>query len=98
MTPAVPLPKGLRHFLTRIAASEDGELVYEKGAGWWIGTEKVHGKWPRMAISLVLVTLSSGPAGEYPERWVLNEDGTGLISDARYQPKMLRILRGREVR
>lgn len=92
--PRYLVPVGVRRLLVRILASEDRELVYERGAGWWVGDEQVGGRWARLAIVLVLLgTDSYSPAGSGLERWHVNEEGRRALEDPAYSPGIMPALR-----
>lgn len=65
------------------------ELVFEKGAGWWIGCYRTSGLLARQLIQLCLISLESDSRpGEY-ERWVINEEGREMLVNTMYRPKIL---------
>lgn len=62
---------------------EDAELVYEQGAGWWLGLDRVSGSASQWLIRHVLISRDSEPSAAL-ERWKLNEHGceaarTGVV-------------------
>lgn len=99
MTAQRHVPNGVVNLLRRIQAvsEEDGgqELVYERGAGWWVGLDRTSGRAPRQAIQLVLLHLEGdGRVGDF-ERWTLNEDGRRVLEDPTYRPPILDALEER---
>lgn len=48
----IEVPTGVRNLLRRVRASDDQEVVYEKGGGWWLDFERVSGRWARTAIRM----------------------------------------------
>lgn len=90
------VPVGVLNLLRRVDADEDQELVYETGAGWWVGCDRVGSRWAKLATQLVLVGLcSTYTPGEGMERWSLNEEGRALLADPTYVPKIVTYLRAR---
>lgn len=94
------IPKGVQNLLRRILASEDEEIVYEKGAGWWIGDDRTSGRYPLMAIRLCLLSCDElrGFGGRGMERWTINEEGRKAAADASYEPLIIEALRKRNAR
>lgn len=67
----------------------DSELVYERGAGWWSGSEEVSGQLTQQLILLCLISMEpDSRIGEF-ERWAINEEGHALLADPMYRPKIL---------
>lgn len=94
MKPTAPMEAGLVRFLKRILESEDQEVVYERGAGWWVGEDRTTGRWPRLALTLALVSPTQDThVGHGLERYEVNEEGRKLVQDPAYQPELLRHLR-----
>lgn len=55
--------------------NNESDMVYDKGAGWWIGNERTNGKLALGLIRLCLVVQSQGNnMGEF-SRWGINESG-----------------------
>lgn len=61
---------------------EYGDMVYEKGIGWWFGTRKTSG---RLALGLIQLCLVS--ADQYTslndgyQRWEINECGIRALDN-----------------
>lgn len=88
------VPTGVRNLLRRVQASEDQELVYERGAGWWVGCDQVAGRYARLAIQLVLVGLDGfSRVGHGMERYHVNEEGRRALGDPAYVPTIVKHLR-----
>lgn len=89
-----------RNLLRRVLASEDQELVYEKGAGWWLDCDPVNGC---DALELARFCLLSCPEkvsmgrGQL-ERWVPNSESEKVVKDPDYVPMIVRALRQRKGR
>ncbi len=83
--PHAPLTRRQRDLLEVMAADpdgDDGELVYERGAGGWLGLERVA---PRTVFALLracAISLGGGGMGGDGrlERYRINETGRQLIA------------------
>lgn len=62
------------NLLKKIQASEDQELVYERGAGWWVDTTQINSRITKELLMTCLIHLDNGETGRY-EVYTLNEDG-----------------------
>ncbi len=58
---------------------EYGDLVYEQGAGWWLGTNKTNGKLAMNLIRLCLVTKVDASSVTKYERWEINDSGRRIL-------------------
>lgn len=79
---------------------EDGErdvdLIYERGAGWWVGNRRTSG---RVALGLLRLCLvhedqNAGP-GSAVERYFISEDGRQILKSDTFMPRILRTEEGR---
>lgn len=61
---------------------EYGDMVYEKGIGWWLGTQKTNGKLALGLIRLCLVSMEQGANldDEY-QRWEINGCGIRALNN-----------------
>lgn len=70
------LTSGQRKALEFLRDDEEyGDMVYEPGNGWWLGTHKTNGKLAFGLIRLVLVTREQFSNSDKYERWEINETG-----------------------
>lgn len=54
---------------------EYGDMVYEPGAGWWLGINKTNGKLALGLIRLCLVSKEQYNNSDRYECWIINESG-----------------------
>ncbi len=80
-----------RNLLIRIRDSEDGELVYEKGAGWWVGYDRVSAQVVHGLLNKVLIRDTDNTAGVL-EIYELNEEGEQAAVDPSYVPSIGKLL------
>ena len=68
---------------------QDEELVFEVGAGWWVGLRRTSG---RVAFELMRYALirQTDFGGGRLERHVINEEGRMILDDPTYVPLSLR--------
>lgn len=75
---------------------EYGDMVYEPGAGWWLGICKTNGKLALNLIRLCLISREQYSYSNRYERWTINEAGRRVLngqlayrkSDGTYTDKM----------
>jgi hypothetical protein len=65
---------GRRILMTLNEHPDDFDLVYEEGAGWWLGNERVSGKAVWCLIRDCLISRDNDPDAEL-ERWSINQSG-----------------------
>lgn len=85
------LTVGMLNMLQMLLESEDGEVVYEKGGGWWIDLEQVSGRVVKSLLELCLVSERS--YSETVRRYVLNSEGRQIFEDPHYVPGIIRAVR-----
>lgn len=83
------LTAGMERVLRLVKESEDGELVRASPGGWWVDDEEVPGNVCMRLLRLCLIHLEDFGKEDF-ERFTLNEDGEGVLSDAGYVPRILR--------
>lgn len=88
MKPVVP--RRVRNLCVRISESEDEELTYERGAGWWVGFDRVRGTVCKEALRFCLLRVDSFCDGDDYQIYELNEEGRALVDDASYEPEILK--------
>lgn len=82
------------NLLRRIAASEDGELVCEKGAGWWCGIHEVNGRDAMEILRWICIKRDGGNLGDGYQIYTINETGRKVLADPEKGAKeILEILR-----
>jgi len=75
--PVKKLTKRQREVLTILSSGE--ELVFEKGAGWWLGLDRVGGKLP---ITLLRhMTIRADDYSSSVQRYTINETGRKSLTD-----------------
>lgn len=84
-------PGALR--VLREMRDQDEELIYEPGAGWWVGLRQTSGSVAFQLLRLCLLHKETFQGGSL-ERYVLNEEGHNILDDALYVPQILRQLSG----
>lgn len=82
------VPSIARNLLRRIKESEDQELVYETGGGWWVGLHRTSGAAATACLRLCLLSLDhSTERGNYVYQvWTLNSESEASIADPDYTP------------
>jgi len=78
-----------RNLLKRIDASEDGELVREKGAGWWVDADQVAARDAVELLRFVLLKRTYSSNDESYETFGINEEGRCLLGDPLYVPEIV---------
>lgn len=64
---------------------EYGDLVYESGAGWWLGDQRTNGK---LAFGLIrLCLISRDDDSDSFQRWGINESGRRALDGKPAYPK-----------
>lgn len=61
---------------------EYGDLVYEPGRGWWLGTRQTNGRLAFGLMRLCLISRESVDSESY-QRWVINESGHRALDGKR---------------
>lgn len=75
----------MRTALAIMAEDPDADMVYEKGAGWWVGCERLAGITAHNLLRLCLVSDSGSTPGVF-ERYDINEEGRRALTDPNYEP------------
>jgi hypothetical protein len=88
-----------RNLLKRITESEDGEIVWGKGGGWWLDADQINGRdaWELIRACLLSCGQERGFGTEF-ERWVPNSEAKDAISDPAYIPLIIRAKRAQDRR
>lgn len=66
----------------------NGELVYEQGAGWWVGLRQIRQNTAFKLLHLCLIHRESTYRSDF-EVYTLNEEGRKIIDDTNYKPLIL---------
>ena len=75
---------------------EDEELVKATSDAFsWVGLTRVHPSTVKMLLQLCLVTGEMADRPGALDRFVINEDGRGVLDDPAYVPRLVRALRAR---
>lgn len=84
--------KRARNLLKRIFESEEVEVVYEPGGGWWLDCTRPA---PRDIWELIRACLldSGGSIGTGFERWTPTSDAKRVLEDPNYEPPIFAALR-----
>lgn len=92
MTPKPIVSTRARNLLARLMASEDRELVYEQGAGWWLDADQVAG---RDAFELLRFCLIRELSMQGVKMTVYRPDESEaerLAADPAYVPEIVRLV------
>lgn len=73
------LSVGAQRLIRRIRTSENKELDYFRGDGWWIGPDKTHGQYPQELLRLCLLDLVVGTLGDSHEVYELKPEVDGVL-------------------
>lgn len=84
------LTKGMEKVL-RIMDTEEEELVFEKGAGWWVGEHKTSGKVGLRLLRFCLVKEDGFPGQML--RLYINGDGKKALTDPLFVPPIVEVLK-----
>ncbi len=87
------LTKGMWRVLYRMKNDEeaDGELVYEKGGGYWVGLHRTTGALVNNLLRLCLLREDSH-GDEGFQVYTLNSDAEGVLADLTYVPTIVKAL------
>ena|ERR1035437_9597601 len=81
-----------RNLLIRIRDSEDGEIVFNEGGGWWVDDHQVNGQNAMDLIRLCLLRADSFNRDDY-QIYELYEESRKIIDDIKYVPLVVKELR-----
>jgi hypothetical protein len=70
----------------------DGEIVWEKGAGWWVGNHRTSASVGKGLLQLCLLHDEGGNSENF-KRYTLNSDGRNIIDNVNYVPTIILSLR-----
>lgn len=71
-----------QRFVLNKLLNEEEELVYEEGAGWWIGEDRTNGK---LANSLLRACLISDCSFGSVLRFSINQTGRNALKSGTYK-------------
>lgn len=74
--------------LKKLSESEEDELVWCKGGGWWIDLSKVNGRVVKELLTMVLISDQGFGSDTYLV-YELNEEGRAMLEDPTYEPKIV---------
>lgn len=83
----------LRNLCIKLRDSDDKELVYEKGAGWWIDCDKAFAPDVRGLLRYALISQESWGGNDKYQVWMLNEEGRALCDDQYYKPLIIEAMK-----
>ena len=83
------LTKRMYEVLKALADDVETDLVWEKGAGWWIGFHRTHGKTALALVRLCLVNEDSIARDGTYCRYDINEHGEAAIKDPDFVPPIV---------
>ena len=77
--------------ILKIMNEQDEELVWEKGAGWWIGLEQTSGKTVKALIQFTCISLAQDSNKDDFQRYQINSTGQKTLQTGHFfsHPKLL---------
>ena len=85
------LTAGMHNLLWFIRDSDEEEVVYSKGGGWWVDITEVSGRVVKALLKLCLLRDVSD--SENFLRYTLNEESIRVLDEPNYEPMMIEHLR-----
>lgn len=79
--------------IERIKASEDKEVTWEKGAGWWVGHHQVNGRTCQYLLQLCLLRVAHSDNKDTYIVYELSGEVEHLLNDENYVPAIVRAQR-----
>lgn len=76
----IRVPKSVVSLLRRIESSEEKELVWERGNGWWVGYYRVRASTCKLLLQFCLISEDQFSTATM-KRFTLNGYGRKVLSD-----------------
>jgi hypothetical protein len=98
----VKLTRGEREVLQRLHNQTRIDIVYEKGAGWWLGNRRLSSKLAKSLLQKCLIRADSMNSPGVFERYIISPSGERALdgeppyrrADGRYVDALEEIMRG----